>query len=172
MKYLIDNVSSKRLLFRKLTPEDFSLWLPFHEDKNTSKYWSDIHKNSKKACQADFDRTFSRYQNNLGGKVALISKNTNKLIGLCGLLVHEINQVQEIEIAYSLLPKFWGFGYATEAAQRCKLHASSNNLATTLIAIISVDNIPSQKVAINNGMQIDCKTTYANNSVYIYRVKL
>jgi RimJ/RimL family protein N-acetyltransferase len=172
MKYVLDNISSERLLFRKISPEDFDLWLPFYEDKNTSKYWLGIPKNPIKACRDDFDRTFFRYQNNLGGKVALIHKETKELVGLCGLLVQEINQKQEIEIAYSLLPKFWGFGYATEAAQQCKQYASANNLATSLVSIISVANLPSQKVALNNGMQIDFETTYANNSVYIFRVKL
>lgn len=172
MEYLLDKISSDRLEFRRLQQEDFDLWLPFHEDKNTSKYWSGLPKIPSVACQADFDRTFYRYQNNLGGKMALINKTTHELIGLCGLLIQEINHRREIEIAYSLLPKFWGQGYATEAASQCKIHAKEQKLAESLISIINIANIPSQKVALNLGMKIAFETTYAENPVYIYRVQL
>lgn len=168
----MENIESERLIFRKLVPEDFLLWLPFHEDKRTSQYWVGLPKNPTDACKADFDRTFYRYKNNLGGKLALLKKDTNEFIGLCGLLVQEINGNQELEIAYSLLPKYWKKGFATEAAIRCKAYAIEHKLATSLISIISITNTPSQKVALQNKMTVDSKTTYNNNPVYIYRVQL
>lgn len=172
MKYLLDQISSERLNFQRLQQEDFNVWLPFHQDENTSKHWSGLSKNPTEACQVDFDRTFYRYENNLGGKMALIKKATNELVGLCVLLVQEINQEKELEIAYSLLPKFWGLGYATEAAKQCKIYAREKNLSKSVISIISKTNIPSQKVALQLGMTIDFDTVYANNPVSIYRVKL
>lgn len=168
----MDNITSDRLLFRKLVPEDFQLWLPFHEDNSTSKYWIGLPENPEQACREDFERTFFRYQNNLGGKLALIEKTTGNFIGLCGLLVQQIDENQELEIAYSLLPKFWKKGFATEAAQKCKLYATENKLADSLISIIHIDNIPSQKIALNNHMKISSKTIYNDNPVYIFRVKI
>ncbi len=172
MDFLLDGKETERLLFRKLKTYDFDAWLPFHENKRTSEFWSGLPQEPKIACQYDFDRTFYRYENALGGKQVLILKNTNELIGLAGLLVQEVDGKQELEIAYSLLPKFWGNGYASEAAQKCKVHATENKLAPSLISIIHIDNIPSQKVAIQNGMQIDTITTYNNNPVYIFRIVL
>lgn len=171
MDFLLDELETERLIFRKLDASDFGLWLPFHEDKRTSEFWSGLPKDPKTACQEDIDRTLYRYANNLGGKLALISKKTQKLIGLSGLLVQELDEQQELEIAYSLLPKFWGNGYASEAAQACKNYAFKNKLATSLISIIHIDNIPSQKVALQNGMQIDTTTNYHKNPVHIYRTQ-
>ncbi|MBO0590302.1 GNAT family N-acetyltransferase [Cellulophaga sp. E16_2] len=169
MDYLVNNITSDRLLFRKLTPSDFELWLPFHEDKRTSKFWNGLPKDPRTACEADFERTFYRYKNKLGGKFALIGKQNNKLLGLAGLLIQEVNHKKELEIAYSLLPEYWGFGYALEAATECKIFAQKNNLSTSLISIIHIDNIPSQNVAIRNGMTLDFETTYHDNPVYIFR---
>lgn len=172
MKYVMDDIASERLLFRKLIPDDFDAWLPFHKDKRTSEYWTGLSANPEQACKEDFERTFYRYKNNLGGKLALLEKSTGKFIGLCGLLVQQIDTKQELEIAYSLLPEFWKKGFATEAAQRCKLYATEKNLAPSLISIIHIENIPSQKVALHNGMEITSKTTYHHNPVYIFRVKI
>lgn len=170
--YLLHEQETERLVFRKLAPSDFDIWLPFHQDKRTAEFWSGLAQNPKTACQNDFDSTKYRYENALGGKQALITKGTNEFIGLAGLLVQEIDGKQELEIAYSLLPKFWGNGYATEAAKKCKAFAIENKLATSVISIIHIDNIPSQKVAIQNGMQIDATTTYKDNPVHIFRIKL
>ncbi len=170
--YLMDSVTSARLYFRKLTSEDYENWLPFHEDTRTSKYWSGLPKNPKEACEADFERTFYRYENNLGGKLALIEKTTNQFIGLSGLLVQEIDNKKELEIAFSLLPKYWHKGFATEAAKTCKAYATKLKLASSLISIIQINNTPSQKVAKNNLMSIDTTTTYHNNPVHIFRVHI
>lgn len=172
MDFLLDGQESKRLLFRKIQHSDFSDWLPFHQDPRTSRYWEGLPQNPKTACEQDFDRTFFRYENKLGGKMALISKASGELIGLSGLLVQEVDGMKETEIAYSLLPKYWKQGYAIEAAARCKSFAKSNNLANSLISIVHVENIPSQKVAVKNGMELDTSKDYNGNPVHIYRLPL
>jgi len=108
----------------------------------------------------------------LGGMNVLINKNTDAFIGQCGLLVQIVDGIQELEVGYSMLPKYWKQGYATEAAQKCKAFAKENAFAKSIISIIHVDNIPSQKVAINNGMHLDKTTEYDENPVHIFRVKL
>ncbi|NHF57973.1 GNAT family N-acetyltransferase [Flavobacteriaceae bacterium TP-CH-4] len=170
MELLLDGLETERLLFRKLLPSDFDAWLPFHEDSRTSAFWSGLPKDPNEACQQDFKRTFYRYSNDLGGRQALIHRKNQELVGLAGLLVQEVDGQQEVEIAYSLLPKFWKKGYATEAAVKCKQFTFENHLAESLISIIHIDNIPSQKVAMGVGMQLDKTTFYKSNPVNIYRI--
>ena len=90
-----------------------------------------------------------------GGMNVLVNKQTNAFIGQCGLLVQTVDGIKELEIGYSILPKYWRQGYASEAAQKCKAFAIEHNFTESLISIINVNNIPSQKVAINNGMHLD-----------------
>ncbi|MCA0958001.1 GNAT family N-acetyltransferase [Muricauda ruestringensis] len=170
-KYLLDNQTSDRLLYRKLTDSDFEDWLPFYNDPRSTQYWDGLPKDPVEACKAQFERVFERYQNDLGGMNALILKESGKLIGICGLLVQTVDNVKELEIGYSVLPNYWLKGLASEAARKCKAFAFENNFSDSLISIIHVDNIPSQKVAINNGMYLDKTTVYKNNPVHIFRVK-
>ena len=170
MHYLLEGQETERLLFRKVNPSDFDAWLPFFHHPDSTKYWDGLPKDPIEACQQQFDRIFERYEKNLGGMNALISKEKNELVGLCGLLVQEVDNKQELEIGYSVLPTHWRNGYAFEAAQKCKQTAKTRNLATSVISIIHVDNIPSQKVALKNGMHLDKTTIYKQNPVHIFRV--
>ncbi|WP_318311680.1 GNAT family N-acetyltransferase [Flagellimonas crocea] len=169
-KYLLENQATERLIFRKLEASDFEDWLPFYHNPKSTQYWEGLPTDPIEACRTQFDRVFERYENDLGGMNALISKETGALVGICGLLVQTVDDIQELEIGYSILPKFWLQGYAFEAAQECKEFAFENNFADTLISIIHVDNVPSQKVAQKNGMHLDKTTAYKNNPVHIFRV--
>lgn len=170
---LLDGETSERLFFRKLENTDFDAWLPFHQDKRTSEFWDGPSpEDPESACQEWFDNAFERYNSDLGGLNALIHRNSGLLIGQCGLLIQEVDNLQEIEIGYSILPSYWKQGYATEAAKKCKAFAFENKLSKSLISIIHIDNIASQKVALNNGMQRDKTTTFHNNPVHIYRIGL
>ena len=170
--HLLENVTTERLLFRKVAPSDFQAWLPFYHDPSSTLYWNGLPKDPTIACNEQFYRIFERYALNLGGMNAVIHKNTGELLGLCGLLLQTVDGVSEWEIGYSLLPKFRKMGYATEAAKACKTYATKNILAPSLISIIHINNNPSIQVAIKNGMRLDKTTTYKNNPVAIYRVQL
>ena len=169
-KYLLENQTSERLIFRELEESDFQEWLPFYHNPKSTQYWEGLPSDPIKACTSQFDRVFERYENDLGGMNALISKETGQLVGICGLLVQVVDDITELEIGYSVLPQFWLKGYAYEAAQKCKQFAFENHYTDSLISIIHVDNLPSQKVALKNGMYLDKTTTYKNNPVHIFRV--
>jgi len=169
-RLLLTGQETERLRFRKVTRADFEVWLPFFDHPDSTRYWEGIPKDPKIACQQQFDRIFERYKNNLGGMNALMSKANGAVVGLAGLLVQEVDNHRELEIAYSVLPRYWRNGFATEAALKCKAFAFENNLAKSLISIIHVDNLPSKKVALRNGMYLDKTTTYKKNPVAIFRV--
>lgn len=169
-KYLLEHQESERLLFRKLRPSDFGQWLPFYQNPKSTQYWKGLPSSPKEACKAQFDRVFERYENDLGGMNALILKTSGQLVGMCGLLVQTVDGVEELEIGYSILPRFWLQGFAFEAAEKCKHYAFREGFSNSLISIIHVDNVPSQKVASKNGMFLDKTTIYKDNPVHIFRV--
>lgn len=170
MTYLLPNQQTTRLLFREISLSDFDAWIKFFESSETSKHWVEEKETPGAACEKWYARQQERNENNLGGMNALVEKSSGKLVGHCGLLVQTVDEATELEIGYSLLPEFWGKGYAIEAAQKCKEYAFENSLATSLISIISLSNLPSQKVAAKNGMSIERQTVYKENQVYIFRV--
>jgi ribosomal-protein-alanine N-acetyltransferase len=168
--YLLFNEKSERLLFKKVAQTDFKNWLPFHEEPLSSQYWTGLPIDPTIACKEQFSRIFERYEEKAGGMNALFSKKTNKLIGLAGLLLQTVNGKEELEIGYSILPEYWRQGFAFEAAEKCKQVAFEKQWRNSLISIIQVDNIPSQKTALKNGMFLDFATTYRKNPVHIFRI--
>ena len=171
-KYSLEGQESERLIFRKLVETDFENWLEFCKDDESVKYISLLSnlKEPIERCNAWFERVFNRYQNGLGGMNVLIDKNTNEFIGQCGLLIHTVDGMEELEIGYSIMPNHRQKGYASEAAKKCKDFAFENDYANSLVSIIDVRNHLSAKVAINNGMKLDKQTLYNNTDVYIFRI--
>jgi len=121
-------------------------------------------------CRLWFNKVFDRYKNNTGGHNVLVELETGKPVGMCGLLVQEVDGINELEIGYSLHPAFWGKGFATEAARKCREFAFDNSFAESLISIVHVDNSQSANVAIRNGMTLEKTTEYKGIQVNVFRV--
>lgn len=168
--YLLEGQETERLIFRKISDSDFNAWVKFFEDPNTSLHWVEEKETPIIACEKWYQKQSWRYENDKGGMNALIEKSSGRLVGHCGLLVQTVDGVSELEIGYSLLPEFWHKGFAFEAAERCKEYAFQNDYSDSLISIISLTNLPSQKVALKNGMLIEKETVYHQNRVYVFRV--
>lgn len=170
-KRLLFGVETARLRFEKVTDEHRTDWLRFCAFPGSLDYIGLHEFETPEAKNAAwFDRVNHRYHNNLGGMNALIEKASGKLVGQCGLLIQEIDGITELEIGYSLMPEFRGQGFALEAAQMCKQHAFSHNLAPSLISVIHLDNDASAQVARRNGMFLDKTTISKGDPVNIYRI--
>lgn len=171
MKFLLEGEETERLKFRLLVQNDFETWLELFKD-NTAGDFLGMEKipTPEEQCKEWFKITDNRYKNNLGGMNVLIDKSDNELIGQCGLLVQEVDGDREMEIGYSILPKFWNKGYATEAAQKCRDFAFRNCYSDSLISIIHIDNIQSEKVAMKNGMKKTNNMVFKEMPVNIFRI--
>lgn len=172
MKFLLRGEETSRLTFREISNSDFDNWLPFHQNPASTKHWVGDFEAPEKECEKCYDKQFKRYAEDKGGMNALIEKHSGKLIGHCGLLVQTVDDNTELEVGYSLLPEFWNKGYASEAAIKCRDFAFENNFAESLISIISLTNLPSEKVALKNGMVKEKETTYNGNRVNIFRITI
>lgn len=170
MTYLLNGQETDRLLFRNVSLEDYNEWIDFFKDPGTSLHWQYEKEALETACRKWYKRQLQRYTNDEGGMNALVEKASGKLVGHCGLLKQKVDGIDELEIAYSLLPAFWNKGYATEAAVKCRDHAFGNDLSFSLISIISLTNIPSERVAVKIGMLLDKTTFYKINPVNVFRI--
>jgi RimJ/RimL family protein N-acetyltransferase len=172
--YSLEGQETKRLLFRRITEHDFEIWLEFCKYPDSLKYIFSQEQlkveDPIERCRMWFNKVFHRYENGLGGMNALVDKQTGEFVGQCGLLIQTIDDIEELEIGYSIMPSYRGKGFASEAANRCKEFAFENDYTTSLISVIVPENLDSIKVAMNNGMKLS-KTTISNGDlVNIYRV--
>ena len=171
MAYLLNGQETGRLIFRNVSLDDHNERIEFFKDPGTSIHWQYEKEDPETECRKWYEKQLQRYANNEGGMNALIEKASGKLVGHCGLLKQKVDDTDEVELAYSLLPAFWNKGYATEAAIKCRAYAFANDLSPSLISIISLTNIPSEKVAIKVGMRLDKPTFYKGNAVNIFRIR-
>jgi ribosomal-protein-alanine N-acetyltransferase len=169
-----DNLTSERLLTRKLVEEDCITWEAFFEDKDavTFLYLSSLGFNSNIEYATHMIRKQQeRYHEKRFGLQAILDKNTHTFIGLCGLLLQGVDGKKEIEVGYHVLKKYWGQGYATEAAKLFIDYAFNNELNHSIVSVIDIGNVKSQRVAEKNGMSIDRKIKWLDEEdVYIYRI--
>lgn len=170
MNYLLTNQESQRLSFRKLERSDFNACLEFFQNPLSNRYWKSDVTDPVVLCKDWSDKQFSRYKDNKGGMNVLIHKKSQELIGWCGLLIQIVDNVEELEVGYSIIPKYWGNGYATEAVKKCVDYAFENNLRDSIISIIQVNNVESERVAIKNGLIPKKQAIYHNNVVNIFRI--
>jgi len=171
MKYLLDGEETKRLKFRLLEPDDFNDWLTLFDGTNVARLLGMGNIPTAKAqCQNWFNIQENRYQNNIGGMNVLVDKTSGEMVGQCGLLIQEVDNIQELEIGYAILPGYWNEGFATEAALKCRDFAFEQSFTNSIISIIHIENKISEKVALNNGMKKTKRTVYKNMPVNIFRI--
>ncbi len=78
---------------------------------------------------------------------------TNESIGMCGLIKRE--GLEDVDIGYALLPKFWSKGYAVEAARATKEYAKDVIGLKRLVAIVDPANEGSIRVLEKIGLRYE-----------------
>lgn len=173
--YLLFGEQTNRLILEKVTASMYDDWLPLFERPEVGKYLSmDEQLNQRQRCDEWFTKSLNRYKDRTGGMNALIHKETGKLVGKSGLLIQQIDGEEHLEVGYSILPEYWGKGYATEAAIFIKNKAFElgydKDFGNQLISVIHEENKGSQQVAIRNGMnRFKEYPNYKEKPFFIYR---
>jgi RimJ/RimL family protein N-acetyltransferase len=74
-------------------------------------------------------------------------------MGMCGLVKREA--LDDIDIGFAFLPRFWGRGYAHEAAAAVMAHAKAALGLRRVVAIVAPDNRSSLKLLGKLGMRFE-----------------
>lgn len=165
------NQQSERLIYRKLNEHDIPSWVEFFIDNDSLDYLGmDLNHSNEFLAEEWIQFQLKRYENQGMGHLAIELKETGEFIGMGGIIPRELDGKNEFEIAYSIKPRFWGYGYATELAKTLRAYGMKNTTAKRFISIIDVRNKRSAKVAIKNGMKVLFKTEYLGMNVDVYGV--
>lgn len=160
---------TQRLVLRKLTEADLETWAEFFVDNPNARFIGlDLNEDKLVLAQKWFDRQFDRYENNQFGQLAAIEKTTGEFVGLGGILTRDMDGRTEYEVSYSILPKHWGKGYATELAMHMKRFGLENGISDKFISIIHKENEPSMNVARKNGMVNLRESEFLGMEVFIF----
>jgi RimJ/RimL family protein N-acetyltransferase len=93
------------------------------------------------------------YEKNGFGLWLIVLKETGESIGMCGLIRRD--NLEDVDIGYALLPKFWSKGYAVEAARAVKDYAKNVIGLKRLVAIVDPANEGSIRVLEKLGLSYE-----------------
>ena len=143
-------LETERLSLRRLTQDDFeALRLILQDPEVMYAYEGAL---SATEVREWLDRQLARYEMWDFGLWAVVLKESGQVIGQCGLTMQPWKDREVLEIGYLFQRAQWHQGYATEAARRCKEYAFQELDAEEVCSIIRNTNLPSQRVALRNGM--------------------
>jgi RimJ/RimL family protein N-acetyltransferase len=148
MKYIIETA---RLKLRELTTSDSDKLAIVLSDPESMKFYP--HPFTKEEVENWIKWNVENYKRYGFGLWAVILKDTNQLIGDCGITMQKIEDASYPEIGYHIQKEYCRKGYATEAAKACMDFAFNKKGFTKIISYMKHDNIPSRSVAEKNGMK-------------------
>ena len=109
-------LETARLVLREMTPDDAEQTYLLNIDPLVIQYTGDKAFESIDAAR-QFMESYDHYQRYGFGRWATIRKEDNAFLGWCGLKY--MPEVDEYDLGYRFFRKYWGQGYATEAASAC-----------------------------------------------------
>lgn len=113
----IESFETERLLAIKLTASDLNKFIIMHTNPLVMKTLGGIRSAEK--TQQNLDWNLNQWNTNGFGLWMFYLKETNEWIGRGGLRRVNLNDSEEVEIGYALMPQFWNLGFATEITQAC-----------------------------------------------------
>jgi ribosomal-protein-alanine N-acetyltransferase len=141
---------SERLLFRQFTAEDAELLYELNSDPEVVRYVHELPTTKENAPNIIANIILPQYEQNLG-RWAVHLKYTQEFIGWAGLKL--IKERNEIDLGYRFKKKYWGKGYATEAANTCLAYGFAHLGLDRIIARAHIENTASLKVIEKCGMK-------------------
>lgn len=167
-------IETNRLVIREMVQSDYDALCRIMCDEEVMRV---AYENAftLEEVQNWLNRHLKRYETYGFGLWAVVLKETNEMIGQCGLTLQGWRDKEILEIGFLFQKAHWHKGYATEAAVACKEYAFSVLDANSVYSIIRDTNTAAQKVAARNGMHVVDKDTKHFRNVdmefYLYAVE-
>ena len=147
-------LETERLILRQLTTDDAEFIFELLNDPSWIQNIGDRNiRNLDDACAYIVNGPVASYAKNGFGLWLVELKETKESIGMCGLIRRET--LEDVDIGYALLPRFWSQGYAIEAARAAKDYAKDVVGLKRLVAIVDPANEGSIRVLEKLGLRYE-----------------
>lgn len=161
-------LKTDRLYLEELTDDHFpDLYLLLSNEK-VHKYFPKTL--DKKESEDFFQKVQRRYQEDGVSFWAVMRKEDNQFLGICGINKQLVDNNEEFEIGYRILDKFWGQGYGTEAARGCMEYGKNVLKKRSLVSFIRPINLQSIRVAEKNGLAYEKDIIFHDLPHRLYRI--
>lgn len=160
-------LETERLILRETVVEDTPDLYEMDADPEVQQYTGDVLPTS---VEDIFERisNYADYKKYGYGRWTTVLKNTNEIIGWCGLKY--LQDIQETDIGYRLKPKYWNKGYATEASRACLKYGFDQFELKQIVAQVLPENKASIRVLEKVGMKYWKQLHTEENPGLFYRI--
>jgi RimJ/RimL family protein N-acetyltransferase len=171
-------IETERLLLRKPEITDVDDMLDFVGDDEVMR-WIGGEAGDLAAAIESVERWIARWERNGVGQFAVVLDG--RTIGRVGLLVwdartwvtstyDQAGEDAETELGWALTRRYWGHGYATEAARAAREWVYTERGVERVISLIAPDNIRSMRVAEKLGarMEEQVETDHGPANVWVH----
>lgn len=146
-------VETPRLQLRELSETDAPALFAIYQDPTVMRFMGPPPRSVDEEIE-NIRLHRARYYEARGyGLWGVRLRETDALIGRCGLLEASINGASEVELSYLLASAHWGRGLATEAANAVLTFAASALGLRRVVAFVHPENTRSRRVAERVGMR-------------------
>jgi RimJ/RimL family protein N-acetyltransferase len=147
-------LETERLTLRQMTTKDAEFILGLLNEPSFIQNIGDRKvRTVEDACSYILNGPVKSYEKNGFGLYLVVLKETHESIGMCGLIKRD--GLEDVDIGYALLPKFWSRGYAVEAARAVKEYAKDAIGLKQIVAIVDPANEDSIRVLEKIGLHYE-----------------
>lgn len=130
---------TERLSLRRLTTDDAPSILTLVNERAWLQFIGDRGVRTLADAQRYLmDGPIAMYARCGFGLFAVVRKSDGEFLGICGLLKRDT--LEDVDLGFALLERFWGQGFATEAAAATTEYATRACSLRRLVAITASDN--------------------------------
>jgi [ribosomal protein S5]-alanine N-acetyltransferase len=170
MNSSIDTFRTERLTAERLRPEHLSDYVRLFQDVRVMETLS---PDGKPLPAEEVVRwlqlSLDHWDRHHYGYWAIRTKEGNRFAGRAGLKSVDLLGKNEVELAYALLPEFWGQGFATEISTTILELAFTIGL-TEVVCFTLTTNLASQRVMEKVGFQFEREGLHAGLPHVFYRL--
>jgi len=165
----IPSHTTPRLTLRGFQPDDIEVLDKIVSDPDVIRYFPLSKPWPREVTKKWIEKHWSHWEQHNFGWWALVYRETDNLLGWCGLGVLE--ETGEVEVLYLLNKSHWGMGLATEAAQYSIDYAFQELNLDSVIGLNHPDNIASQKVLQKVGLTFTNEAQYFGMELYKFLIE-
>ncbi len=163
-----------RLILREILSQDESGLFALDSDPEVHKYLGNNPITNIEEVKSTIQFIRQQYIDNRIGRWAVIKKDSSEFIGWSGFkFITELtnNHVGYYDLGYRFIRKYWGKGYASEAANASLEYAFSLLGIYEVFAIADVGNLGSRKVLEKVGLEITDTFMYHGQEHFWFNIK-
>jgi [ribosomal protein S5]-alanine N-acetyltransferase len=162
-------LETDRLCLWEFVEEDAQAFFELNSNPDVVRFTGDGPLTSVEEARKGLrERPINDYRTHGFGRWAVVHKQSDKIIGFAGLKY--LDDLQEVDLGYRLLPEYWGQGLTTEASIACVQYGLTTLKLPRILGLVDPANVASVRVLEKSGLTFDTMIEYRSQQVAMYSV--